>query len=483
MVTWHTPGVTLDRPRAPTGPAATGAPGRVRSWVESARQTLTERPDLADRIVWQGYLAAALLATAAYLAPGVIWFVHPPGSRSALTVAAVAAVTGLLGAVALRRRRQRPVRTVVTTTALAVLNLAMTGAPGATVLGVALAVHALAAAWPPLRTWPAVLGALAAVTTATLAWLSLDVWGVIIGLATLSSGAPDFPPGPLSPEEWSGLGRALLAGFDSRVLEATLYALMLVTAVVAGLSARSRREREIAMRAQAQALAREHRQDLLMARAAERTTIAREVHDVVAHSISVMVALADGATAVVPRSPEQAREAMQEVSATGRSALADMKRVLTALHETAPDPADEMADLTVLVDRFRAAGLPVTASGLDVQVPGPVALAMRRIVGEALTNVLRHVPGAERVELRIVHTPGAVEIEVLDDGPPAGASDAPTQGSGRGLVGIGERAAILGGTCEAGRQPGGGWRVTVTLPLGAGPHDDGRRDDDDPAGR
>ncbi|MGC0141816.1 sensor histidine kinase [Pseudactinotalea sp. Z1732] len=466
-----------------TSAAATGAPGWVRTWIERARQTLAERPDLADRLVWQGYLVAALLATATYLVPGVIWFAHPPGSQGALTIAGVTAVTGLLGAFALRQRRSRPVRTVVLTTALAVLNVAVTGAPGATVLGTALAIHALAAAWPPVRTWPAVLGALVAVSFAMFAGLSLDLGGVIIGLSNLTAGAPDHPPGPLTPSEWSGSGRAIVASDASRFLEATLGALLQLTAVVAGLSARSRRERTIAMRAQAQALAREHRQHLLMARTAERTTIAREVHDVVAHSISVMVALADGATAVVPRSPEQAREAMQEVSATGRSALADMKRVLTALHETAPDPADEVADLTVLVDRFRAAGLPVTASGLNVQVPGAVALAMRRIVGEALTNVLRHARSAERVTLRIVRTLDAVAIEVLDDGRPAGASDAPTQGSGRGLVGIGERAAILGGSCEAGPRPGGGWRVAVTLPIGAGPHDDGRRDDDDPAGR
>src|SRR5690606_39101212 len=175
--------------------------------------------------------------------------------------------------------------------------------------------------------------------------------------------------------------------------------------------------------------------DLLMARSAERTTIAREVHDVVAHSISVMVALADGAGAVASRSPDQAQEAMREVSATGRSALADMRRVLAALEEAAPDPGDETADLAAVVDRFRAAGLPVTATGLDVHVTGPVALAVRRIVGEALTNALRHAPGTPRVVLTVLRTADAVEIEVLDDGPRGGAPEVPTQGSGRGLVG------------------------------------------------
>lgn len=449
-VPWHTRGVTVDR-------------GRAR--VEQVRQTLADRPELADRIVWQGYLAAVLLMTAVYLVPGVIWFSHPPGSRGALAVAALTAVTGALGVLALRHRRRRPVRTVVWTAALAVLSLALVGAPGATVLGAALAVHALAATWPPVRTWPAVLGAVVAVSGATLFGLSVNLWGVIIGLSTLREGAPDFPPGPLESWQWSGMGRALLAGPDTRVFEATLSALLLVTAVVAGLNARNRRQREVAARAEEEAQVREHRQDLLMARSAERTTIAREVHDVVAHSISVMVALADGATAVAARSPERSQEAMREVSATGRGALADMRRVLAALEETAPDPADEIADLTAMVDRFRAAGLPVTATDLDTDVPGPVALAMRRIVGEALTNALRHAPGTLRVCLEVRRTGGAVEIEVLDDGPRGAAPEAETHGSGRGLVGIRERAAILGGSAEAGPRPGGGWRVAVTLPV------------------
>ncbi len=464
---WHTRDVTVDRSAAE--PALAGGPGGVRARVRRTRQTLDARPELADRIVWQGYLAAVLLVTAIYLVPSVIWYSHPPGSRGALTVAAMTAITGLLGVRALRRRRRHPVRTVVWTAALAVINLALVGAPGATVLGTALAIHALAATWPPVRTWPAVLGAVVAVSGATLFGLSVDLWDVVVGLSVLTEGAPNHPPGPLSPEEWSGMGRAFLAGHDTRVFEATLCALLLVTAVVAGLNVRSRRERAIAARAQVQAQAREHRQELLMARAAERTTIAREVHDVVAHSISVMVALADGATAVASRSPDQAQEAMREVSATGRSALLDMKRVLTALDEAPPDPADETADLVAMADRFRAAGLPLTATGLDLDVSGPVALAVRRIVGEALTNVLRHAPGTERVALEVVRTADAVTIEVLDDGPRADSPHAPMQGSGRGLVGIRERAAILGGSAEAGPRPGGGWRMAVTLPVDGGP--------------
>ena len=462
-MTWQTRGVSPDRPRASTRPAS--ARGRLRSRIERVRQTLADRPDLADRLVWRGYLAVALVTAATYLLPSVIWYTHPPGSRSALGVVGITAVTGVLGALALRGRRRHPVRTVVVTAVLAVLTIAVTGAPGATVLGTALAVHALAATWPPARTWPAVLGSILAVGASMLAWLSLDVWDVVLGLSMLRDGPPDHPPGARSPEEWSGLGRALLAGIDSRVFEATFSALLLLTAVVAGLSVRSRRQRDFAAQAQAQARVREHRQDLLMARSAERTTIAREVHDVVAHSISVMVALADGAAAVAPRSPDQAREAMREVSATGRSALADMKRVLTALDETAPDPREETADLVAMVDRFRAAGLPVAATGLDVDVPGPVALAVRRIVGEALTNVLRHAPAAGRVELEVVRTPDAVTIEVLDDGPYPGSPDVSTHGSGRGLVGIRERAAILGGTCHAGPRPERGWRVAVALPV------------------
>jgi signal transduction histidine kinase len=195
------------------------------------------------------------------------------------------------------------------------------------------------------------------------------------------------------------------------------------------------------------------------------------MHDVVAHSVSVMVALSDGATAALDRAPDRAREALRELSRTGREALADMQGVLGALDVVgegaaeAPGapPEPTQADLTALVERFRAAGVPVTATGLDVDLPHDTSLrlAVVRVVTEGLTNVLRHAPGTPGARVVVRRTASAVEVEVVDDG---GTRPGSGGGSGRGVLGMRERAALLGGRVEAGPQPDGGWRLLVVLP-------------------
>lgn len=203
-----------------------------------------------------------------------------------------------------------------------------------------------------------------------------------------------------------------------------------------------------------------------LARASERTRIAREMHDIVAHSVSVMIALSDGATAALDRAPDRSREALQELSRTGRSALADMQRVLGALDPDGPEPMEPTeTELSTIIDRFRAAGLPVTASGLDVPLPADtsVRLALVRIVSEALTNVLRHAPGARSVTVTVHSTAGTIDAAVVDSG---ASMPGPGGGTGRGIVGMRERAALLGGDVEAGPTAQGGWRVRVTLPTG-----------------
>ncbi|GAA4430563.1 hypothetical protein GCM10023169_34100 [Georgenia halophila] len=438
----------------------------MRERLRRVRLALAARPELADRIVCLTYLTIAAFMTGAYLVPTVIWYTHPPGSPTALLVALVSAVTGVLGTIALWWRRRRPVLVVGVMTALAIAALAVTGAPGATLVGLALALYALAAGWPPAPTWPTVVAAVTAITVTLMSLLSLDAFDVVAGLSQFGT-APDHPPGSWPTSTWTGHDRARLASDASRVLDSTMAAVLQLGAVAIGLGVRSRRQTRAALASQARAHAREREQGILMARVSERTSIAREVHDVVAHSISVMVALSDGAAVVAARSPEQAQTAMREASETGRAALADMQRVLSALEEPVPDPSDRTADLTALVSRFRTAGLPVTASGLDVEAPGPVVLATQRIVAEALTNALRHAPDAGRVLLRIARTRDAVEIEVLDDGAGQAAASAVdrTSGSGRGLIGIHERAAILGGRAEVGPMAAGGWRVAVRLPV------------------
>ncbi|WP_298584651.1 histidine kinase [uncultured Kocuria sp.] len=251
---------------------------------------------------------------------------------------------------------------------------------------------------------------------------------------------------------------------------------VLLAATALGLQIRVRRERlaELEERAHRLALERDQREQLAVA--AERTRIAREMHDVLAHSLSVMVALADGATAALDRNPDGARRALQELSGTGRTALADTRRLLGVLRAEdtrggpgeAQDPGGALlapqpgADqLTALVGRFRAAGLPVRLTESGPPLPGDPALqlAVHRIVQECLTNILRHDPRSPRIDVRLRRAAGKIVLEVDND---RGRASAPSSGSGRGLIGVRERAAVFNGSVEAG-PTSGGWRVRVVL--------------------
>ena len=197
--------------------------------------------------------------------------------------------------------------------------------------------------------------------------------------------------------------------------------------------------------------------------AAERERIARDLHDVVAHSLSVMVIQAQAAERVLEGEQTSAREALASIDATGRQALAEMRRLVGMLREReytlSPQPG--MGQLDLLLDQVRAAGLPVE---IETQgEPRPLApgvdLAAYRIVQEALTNVLKHAgPASARVTVR--YAANGVELEVADDG--VGAGDGPP--GGHGLAGMRERVAVYGGALEAGSVNGRGFRVRATLP-------------------
>jgi len=205
----------------------------------------------------------------------------------------------------------------------------------------------------------------------------------------------------------------------------------------------------------------------------ERARIARDLHDVVAHSMAVMIVQADGADYAMDGDPGQARVAIKQVAATGREALADMSRLVNVLRDGDPGPADASDDrrrigldqLTALFDRARSAGLVVTEhhDGAPDGVPAAVEVTVFRVVQEALTNVLRHAGPAARIDVRLVHEATSVRVEVSDDGGGRRAAAVPTTG-GHGLVGMRERVAVHGGHFEAGPQPAGGWRVAVDLP-------------------
>jgi signal transduction histidine kinase len=202
----------------------------------------------------------------------------------------------------------------------------------------------------------------------------------------------------------------------------------------------------------------------------EQARIARELHDVIAHSVSVIVVQAAAADDVFETRPDQARAALRSIEAAGRDALRELRRLLGGVSAD-PDPTHPQPGLTrldELAEPLRLGGLEVTVrrEGGAPEVPAGVDLSAYRIVQEALTNTLRHAR-ATRAEVVVRYGPEAVEVDVRDDGRGSGATEA--DGAGRGLVGMRERAALLGGTLEAGPLPGGGYRVHARLPLGAAP--------------
>ncbi len=199
----------------------------------------------------------------------------------------------------------------------------------------------------------------------------------------------------------------------------------------------------------------------------ERARIARELHDVVAHHMSVMVVQAGAARAVVDADPEAAVDALRQIEASGRAGLTEMRRLLEILksQERDPDRAPQpgLAHLDELLAGMRATGLPVEAviEGSPQPLPPGVDLSAYRIVQEALTNSLKHAGEAHaRVLLR--YAPDALDIEVADDGSGAPVGDG---GGGQGLIGMRERVQLFGGTLESGPRPGGGFIVRARLPL------------------
>ncbi|MFS0704623.1 histidine kinase [Cellulomonas sp. 179-A 9B4 NHS] len=384
----------------------------------------------------------------------------------------------VLGGAALAWRRHRPVLVAGVIAVLGGLSLAVSGQVGTLDLALTFAVYAVAANRAPRVTWLTFGATFLVLAGAMWLWQAPDLATATVdataGAATAERAvpAPSDGSGPTAAPELLPDGTPVptpdtMSPVTSRVVGSSSQLAMMLIATSIGTSVRNRRLHVAELVARTNALARERDQQARIARSEERTRIAREMHDVVAHSISVMIALSDGASAALRRSPDLSRTALDELSATGRSALAEMRRVLGVLDDDgaplAPQPGSH--DLAALVDRFRTAGLPVDARGLDTALPAEATLqiAVHRVVAEALTNALRHAPGTPRVQLCLTRTADAVEVAVLDDGPRGPVPDA--GGSGRGLIGMRERAAVYGGTVDAGPRPEGGWRVHVRLPF------------------
>jgi signal transduction histidine kinase len=239
-----------------------------------------------------------------------------------------------------------------------------------------------------------------------------------------------------------------------------------------GLYAGTRRAYLAELHDRAERLERERDQQGALAAAAERSRITREMHDVVAHHLTVMVALSDGAIAATAASPERGIEVMRTVSATGRRALSDTRRLLGVLRDNKGDdrrealqPMPGLADLDELLERIRAAGLPVSfeVHGARSDVPAGIQLTVYRLVQEALTNTLKHGGPDARASVRMHYLSGELRLDVIDDG--AGLAAPSPVGVGGGLTGMRERVLAFGGDLQAGPGRPSGWRVSARLRL------------------
>ena len=263
-----------------------------------------------------------------------------------------------------------------------------------------------------------------------------------------------------------GLGVALVGGVVMSLrasFPGVLDGFVLGTAVVTTyvLLAALLADRRVSRRARLAALELERDQQAEIGAARERARIARELHDVVAHSLAVMVAQADGGRYAAAEDPDAARRALAQIAGTGRDALAQMRRLLGVLRA-----GEEGADLPGLVRRLAGAGLPVRleVEGPARKLPADARLCIHRIAQEALTNVLKHAGSPRRVDVVLWYLDAEVELAVRDDG----RGITPGDGEGHGLPGMRERVAQHSGTLHAGPLAGGGYEVRARLPAHAG---------------
>ncbi len=281
----------------------------------------------------------------------------------------------------------------------------------------------------------------------------ISLRGLFVCLAGIAVAVIRWPPAPANPHVM--LFGALVVGVPA------------VSAWVLGDSMAYRRAYNAWLERRACRAEAERDAKAQLAAAAERSRIAREMHDIIAHNLSVIVGLADGGRYAAARSPERSAQALSAIAGTGREALSELRRLLGVLNENDHESADlapqpDLTDMETLFGRVRAAGLPVrcTERGDPSGLSEGRQLTVYRIVQEALTNTLKHAGPAATAEVILDYADGAVDVQITDTGrgAPADASD------GQGLHGMRERAAVYDGTLHVGPAPCGGWQVKAHLP-------------------
>ncbi|MCO7221770.1 sensor histidine kinase [Klenkia sp. PcliD-1-E] len=368
------------------------------------------------------------------------------GGRGTGGAADVLVSLGLLAPLAWRRTAPVPAAAAVVVVGLA--QVALTSTFVAANVAVPMMVYALAAYAPR--------------------WASRA--GLALGLVGAAVAALRYFGGLYFGDGSSSYGRGLL----DLVVTAGAIGVLVVACWAIGSVKRGRIQREAAMAERAELLELERDQEMRLAATTERARIAREMHDVVAHSLSVVIAQADGGRYAGRADPEAAVGALEQISATGRQALADMRALLGVLREGdgqefAPQP--DVAAIPALVEDVRRSGLDIDllVEGEPRELATGSQLAAYRIVQESLTNVLKHAGPASRAWVRLQWRSDALELSVLDDGRGAAAAIVAAEGRdgrGQGLTGMRERAQLHGGRLEAGPRHGGGFGVHAVLPYG-----------------
>jgi signal transduction histidine kinase len=327
------------------------------------------------------------------------------------------------------------------------------------------------------RRWPVAVFAVLSVAAFVQWTTGVRTFGdaaLLVALYTLAASRPLVVTAIAQTVLEAGIALAVGRWAGHAVLNAFIALSALATAASAiGINVRHRRALVTSLHERAARLEHERDQQGLLSAAAERSRIAREMHDIVAHNLSVMIALADGASYAVHDAPGRAEAAMQTASRTGRQALTEMRRLLgvlrdddPAVEERAPQPG--LVQIDALVEQVRLAGLPVSYSqsgAPPAHVPAGLELAAYRIVQEALTNSLKHAGAGAAAAVSLAWEPNRLCVEVRDTG---NAAD-PSAAEGGGLRGMRERAAVYDGTLEAGPCRLGGWQVRTELLLAAIP--------------
>jgi signal transduction histidine kinase len=336
-------------------------------------------------------------------------------------------------------RRKHPVGAFAAAVVIGGIQVALGVRPAAYDLAILVLLYTLAA-YAPRRT---------------------SVWGLAVCLAGSAVGIV----------RWTSLGSHSVLSWLT--IGAMLFAGPALLAWVLGDSMRYRRAYYASLEDRAARLERERDAQARIAAVAERARIARELHDVIAHNVSVMVVQADGASYALGTDPARAREALAAISATGRQALAEMRRLLGVLRreeasgssERAPQPG--IGELGELLEQARGAGLPVsfTVEGVPRPLPGGAALAAYRIVQESLTNTRKHAGPVASASVTLRYSDDALMLAISDDGWGDLGGAAMPGAAGHGLTGMRERVALYGGSVAAGPRPGGGFEVVATLPL------------------